>query len=158
VTALRYLTGRLPWVALGAAVGAGVVWLALWRPEPTPEAPPAEVATIDPLNEDPERAKAVGERLRQVKAGMTRREVEALLGPPGREDWRQFTVRWRTDPDGQARQQEIPYVTYYCSPPDLPPGRHLMTIEYDTEPLVVPIPLGAKVIGVSGPHTPEGCG
>jgi hypothetical protein len=88
---------------------------------------------------------------------MSRREVEAILGAPDLVRPQQFTVRWRPGPDGRLVQAEVPYVVYYCSPPHLPPGPHMMTIEYEGQALA-PISADAKVIGVSGPHTPDNCG
>ena len=44
------------------------------------------------------------------------------------------------------------YVTYYCSPPDQPPGQHMMTVVYDSP---APVPPDAKVFEVGGPHAPD---
>lgn len=158
------LKPHLPGFTAGLALGAGAVALAVWLRvpgAPAPEPPPApEVAAGAPepvFRPDPVREKEIGAALRQVKPGATRAEVEARLGPAHLVRWQQMTSRWLPGPDGQPRLKELPYVIYYCSPPDLPPGPHLMTIEYDAAPLE-PIPPTAPVIRVSGPHTPDNCG
>jgi SmpA / OmlA family len=158
---LSYLAGRLPWLVLGIGVGAAAVWLA--RDRTAPRIPAPEPVAIAPapravsVTDDPERARRIGAALASIKPGMTRREVEAILGPPDLERWQQFSSRWRSGPDGKQRYAELQYVIYYCSPPQLPPGRHLMTVEYESKPLE-PIPPDAKVAEVSGPHTPDNCG
>lgn len=157
---MRYLAGRLPWLVLGIGIGAVAVWLGRERNEhPAPPAaePAASSTPALPTTDDPERARRIGAALAQIKPGMTRREVEAILGPPDLERWQQFTSRWRTSPDGKQAYVDFQYVIYYCSPPHLPPGTHLMTVEYESKPLE-PIPPDAKVAEVSGPHTPDNCG
>jgi hypothetical protein len=158
---IRYIGSRLPWVLLGVGIGATAVWLAVGRPEPAKVGPevgaPVAVNPDASADPDPARERRVGAALARVRPGMTRREVEELLGVPDLARPQQFTVRWRAGPDGRQAQIEVPYVVYYCSPPHLPPGPHLMTVEYDAE-LFAPIPPEAKVIDVSGPHTPAGCG
>jgi hypothetical protein len=44
------------------------------------------------------------------------------------------------------------YTVYYCSPPDLPAGQHLMTVVYESP---TPVPSDAEVFEVSGPHAPN---
>jgi hypothetical protein len=161
---LRFIASRLPWMVLGVGVGAATVWLTRDQSKPpvppAPEPGPVAIAPAPhaaPVVDDPERARRVGESLARVKPGMTRREVEGILGPPDLVRPQQFTIQWRPGPDGRQIQVELQYVVYYCSPPHLPPGRHLMTVEYESEPLA-PIPPDARVAEVSGPHTPDGCG
>jgi hypothetical protein len=157
----RDLAARLPWLVLGVGLGAVAVWQ--WRgkeaqpPSPAPE--PAAVALAPaphaaPVADDPGRARRVGEALARIKPGMTRREVEAILGPPDLERWQQVSSRYRTGPGGQQTYANLQYVIYYCSPPNLPPGRHLMTVEFESRPFE-PIPPDARVTEVGGPHTPD---
>jgi hypothetical protein len=161
---MKHLAGRLPWLALGIGIGAVAVWLGR-DPHDAPAPPATESAAVAiapaphavPVIDDPECSRRVGAALANIKPGMTRREVEAILGPPDLERWQQFSSRWRSGPDGKQRYAELQYVIYYCSPPHLPPGRHLMTVEYESKPLE-PIPPDAKVAEVSGPHTPDNCG
>ena len=161
---MRYLAGRLPWLVLGLGIGAVAVWLGRERTESAGPAPPepapvsiAPAPRAVPVTDDPERARRVGAALARIKPGMTRREVEAVLGPPDLERWQQFTVRWIPGPAGRLVHTEVPYVVYYCSPPHMPPGSHMMTVEYEGKSLA-PITPKAKVISVSGPHTLENCG
>jgi hypothetical protein len=101
-----------------------------------------------------EKAAEVGRKLAQVRPGMTRKQVEAILGPPDWKESRRITGRWAADPDGQYKYVEYPYALYYASPPNLPPGVHLMTVVYRGDPLA-PIPPDAVVVEVTGPHTPD---
>ena len=119
----------------------------------TPSAVTYTVAEALPQTREEKEAE-VGRKLLLVRPGMTRQQVEELLGPPGSEDWRQFSDRWEMQPDGSYKKVGFPYVVYYCSPPNLPPGRHLMTVGYRGEPLK-PIPMAAQVVEVRGPHYPE---
>jgi hypothetical protein len=161
---MKYLAGRLPWLVLGIGIGAVAVWLGRDRHD-APASPATESVAVAiaphphavPVTDDPERARRVGAALASIKPGMTRREVEAVLGPPDLERPQQFTHRWRAGPDGRQIQVGLQYVVYYCSPPNLPPGPHLMTVEYESKPLE-PITPDAKVAEVSGPHTPDNCG
>jgi SmpA/OmlA family protein len=160
----RDLAARLPWLVLGVGLGALAVWQ--WRGKeaqpssPAPEPAAAALAAAPhaaPVADDPGRARRVGEALARIKPGMTRREVEAILGPPDLERPQQFTVRWRKGPDGSSRQVEVQYLVYYASAPQLGPGAQLMTVEFDSEPLKT-IPSDARVIDVSGPHTLDDSG
>lgn len=153
----RFVATRLPWVALGVGVGAASVWLARGRDEPAVAPTPAAPVAAAPAESGPERERRVGEAFARVRPGMTRQEVEAILGPPDLVRPQQFTSAWRAGPGGRQTPVELSYVVYYCRPPHLPPGSHLMTVEYESAPLA-PIPPGARVFSVSGPHTPDGRG
>ena len=157
---VRSIAARMPWVVLGVVVGAASVWVgrapvapvplaSASAPTETDSAPPVPVATDLP---DPARDRRVGAALALVRPGMTRREAEAVLGPPDLVRPQQITTRWRVGPDGRQETVSIAYVIYYCSPPDQPPGRHLMTVVYDAS---APIPLDAKVFEGGGPHLPD---
>jgi len=161
---VRYLAARLPWLVLGVGIGTVAVWQ--WRDKdaqstgPVPEPAPAVLAPAphaELVADDPERTRRVGEALARIKPGMTRREVEAILGPPDLERPQQFTIRWRKGPDGSSRQMEAQYLVYYASAPRPGPGAQLMTVEFDSVPLKTIAP-DARVIEVSGPHTPDNCG
>jgi hypothetical protein len=118
----------------------------------TPSADAFVAAQVRP--QTPEEKKIeVGRKLLLVQPGMTRQQVEELLGPPGREDWRQISDCWDMQPDGSYKKVTFPYVVYYCSPPNLPPGSYLMSVGYRSEALK-PIPMDAQVIDVTGPHYP----
>jgi hypothetical protein len=119
----------------------------------TPSADTCTVAQARP--QTPEEKKIeVGRKLLLVRPGMTRQQVEELLGPPDREDSRQFRDRWEMQPDGSFKKVEFPTVLYYCSPPNLPPGSYTMSVGYRSD-LDVPIPMDAQVIDVTGPHYPN---
>ena len=160
---VRSIAARLPWVALGVGIGAVSVWVGrgpvvLFPPAPAASAP-AESDSAPPVlvamalaPPDPVRDRRVGAALALVRPGMTRREAEAVLGPPDLVRPQQFTGRWRTGPDGRQTYVDMAYVVYYCSPPDLPSGQHLMTVVYESP---TPVPPDAKVFEVSGPHTPD---
>ena len=145
---VRSIAARMPWVVLGVVVGAASVWVA--RDPVTPVAPVPSASV--PAQPDPDRDRRVGAALALVRPGMTRREAEAVLGPPDLVRPQQITTRWRVGPDGRQESVGMAYVVYYCSPPDQPPGQHLMTVTYDA---TAPIPLDAKVFEVGGPHVPD---
>lgn len=160
---VRSIAVRLTWVAVGAGIGAASVWVGRGPVAPVPAAPaataPAEADSL-PLvpvatalaPPDPVRDRRVGAALALVRPGMTRREAEALLGPPDLVRPHQFTGAWRTGPDGRQTYTDMAYVIYYCSPPGLPVGSHMMSVVYESP---APIPPDAKVFEVSGPHIPN---
>lgn len=144
--AVRRLVERAPWVVLGVALGAGGVWsVGKFTPPPAPNATPSPTGGTAPET----RSILVGRLLAQIRPDMTRQEVEDLLGPPDRDDPRQITTLWRPNQDGQQATAVCPYVIYYASRPDLPPGDHLMTVVYDRQGL------DARVLEVTGPHVPD---
>lgn len=73
---------------------------------------------------------------KHLRPGMTRRQVEALLGPPERV----------TDGGWIAKEGTI-YTDYYCRLPDKE-GTHLMSVDYE-------VAGDQKFIKVSGPHVPN---
>jgi hypothetical protein len=121
--------------AVGVAAGLGGVGC---TPEPSGLDDGVQARKLTPQ----EKAIEVGKKFPDVRPGMTKDEVEAILGPDIDYTPRSGNPRYHPD-RGVAR------TTYYASPPDLPPGRHLMTAEYD---ITGPVP---RFTRFSGPHKPN---
>jgi hypothetical protein len=105
-------------------------------PRPRPEPDVAELSRRARSKDEATRERAVGLLFKHLKPGMTRKQVEALIGSPDR------PINEGVFADGEEA------ATYYARLP----GKHgtqLMTVEYDSrrQPW--------KLVKVSGPHFPD---
>src|SRR5688572_25060245 len=144
---VRYPNSYLTFV-IALVVGAqGVVALLHWPalgqsasvPPPRPEPSDRELARQARSKDEATRQRAVGLLLRRLKPGMTRDQVEALLGPP---DGRLIDLA----PLGSDDMVGAEYIRRL-------PGNdyaEMMAVDYDTRHKPW------RVVRVSGPHHPAG--
>jgi hypothetical protein len=88
------------------------------------------------------RGRAVGKLLKHLRPGMTREQVEALIGPP-----HYRPPDWRADQDFEEDGEGTFGAIYYCAVPGYP-GNQMMSVEYDIRARPF------KFIKVCGPHIP----
>jgi hypothetical protein len=143
---LRHSSVRIRWVSL-VVIAAGSLWIS-GNHSPAARADIASIGreverwdTYPPESED--RYRTIGRLLYTLKPGMTRQQVEAIIGPPNdrRDD---LTIDWK-DP---------PLLTKYydCRPPQFEPFRPgrfcTMQVVYD---VTGPVPLLVKAV-YTPPH------
>ena len=88
VRTLDHITQR-PLIVLGVLVAAFVLWVAADARAPKPKAVPAPPQGLEPpMTAELSRMRTVGAALRGVQEGMSRAEVEAILGRPSPRDIR----------------------------------------------------------------------